>query len=227
VAKDPAFLFYSSDFMIGIAFMSNEQAGKYIKLLCFQHQFGHLTEEQMMAVTRDRDHVIFSKFNIDSDGLYYNIRLDNEVMKRKAYSVSRSKNRKHMNNICQSYDEHMENENRNENIITNTTKRTTKPTVEEVKTYCQERRNKVDSDKFHAYYEANGWVQGKNKPIKDWKAAVRTWEKNTFNKDGPSPVDNVPRKPPDKDCRECYGSGLIYAIGSGKNSPCYCTKIKD
>ena len=52
------------------------------------------------------------------------------------------------------------------------------PTVEEVRAYCQERKNNVDPERFHDYYSANGWVQGKGKPIKDWKAAVRTWERN-------------------------------------------------
>ena len=53
------------------------------------------------------------------------------------------------------------------------------PTVEEVRAYCQERGNNVDPERFVAYYEANGWVQGnRGKPIKDWKAAVRYWEQN-------------------------------------------------
>jgi hypothetical protein len=59
------------------------------------------------------------------------------------------------------------------------------PSLDEVKSYCQERNNKVDPEKFFYHYEANGWVQGKaGKPIKNWKAAVHTWEKNEFdNKD--------------------------------------------
>lgn len=56
-----------------------------------------------------------------------------------------------------------------------------KPTLEEVKEYCLERNNNVDAEAFIDYYEANGWVQGKGKPIKDWKACVRTWERNRIN----------------------------------------------
>lgn len=52
-----------------------------------------------------------------------------------------------------------------------------KPTVEEVREYCRQRGNHVDADKFWNYYESNGWKVGKN-PMKDWKAAVRTWERN-------------------------------------------------
>ena len=54
--------------------------------------------------------------------------------------------------------------------------RFTPPTVEEVKTYCRERKNSVDAERFVDYYSANGWIVGKTK-MKDWKAAVRTWER--------------------------------------------------
>lgn len=57
-------------------------------------------------------------------------------------------------------------------------KRFKPPTVEEVEAYCVERNNRVDPERFVDYYTANGWVQGKGKPIKDWKAAVRNWERN-------------------------------------------------
>ena len=50
------------------------------------------------------------------------------------------------------------------------------PTVDQIKAYCLERNNHVNAERFFDYYSANGWVQGKGKPIKDWKACVRTWE---------------------------------------------------
>jgi hypothetical protein len=53
----------------------------------------------------------------------------------------------------------------------------TPPTVEEVQAYCQERNNKVDAQAFVDFYSSKGWMVGKNK-MKDWKAAVRTWERN-------------------------------------------------
>lgn len=52
----------------------------------------------------------------------------------------------------------------------------TPPSVDEVTRYCEERANNVDPEKFVDHYSANGWVRGKT-PIKDWRAAVRTWEK--------------------------------------------------
>ena len=54
------------------------------------------------------------------------------------------------------------------------------PTVEEVASYCLERKNKVDAAYFVDHYTSNGWKVGKQN-MKDWKAAVRTWEKNGYN----------------------------------------------
>lgn len=54
------------------------------------------------------------------------------------------------------------------------------PTLQEVRDYCRERQNLVDSAKWHDYYSSNGWKVGKN-PMKDWQAAVRTWERSDFN----------------------------------------------
>ena len=116
MSKDPAFLFYSSDFLTGTFTMSNEQVGKYIRLLCLQHQKIELTEKDMLNICKTYDEDIYSKFEC-IDGLYYNKRLRDESIKRKEYSESRKKNRKKkdMSNICQTYDSHMENENENVN----------------------------------------------------------------------------------------------------------------
>ena len=67
--------------------------------------------------------------------------------------------------------------------------RFTAPSVDEVRAYCQERKNSIDPQRFVDFYTANGWVQGKGKPIKDWKAAVRLWEsKEAEYKDRASPA---------------------------------------
>ena len=62
--------------------------------------------------------------------------------------------------------------------------RFTPPTVEEVKAYCLERGNNVDAESFVSFYESKGWLIGKNK-MKDWKAAVRTWERSRKKDDKP------------------------------------------
>ena len=51
------------------------------------------------------------------------------------------------------------------------------PTVDEVAAYCKERGNSVDAQTFVDFYASKGWLVGKT-PMKDWKAAVRTWERN-------------------------------------------------
>lgn len=55
----------------------------------------------------------------------------------------------------------------------------TSPSLEEVKNYCLERKNSVNPEKWLNYYQSNGWKVGKN-PMKDWKAAIRTWENSDF-----------------------------------------------
>lgn len=55
------------------------------------------------------------------------------------------------------------------------------PTLEEVEAYCFERQNSVDPQKFVDYYTSNGWKVGRN-PMKDWKACIRSWERNGYDK---------------------------------------------
>lgn len=68
----------------------------------------------------------------------------------------------------------------NNNKLLFTKKSFKKPTLEEVKQYCLERKNNINPEKFVDYYESIGWKVGRN-TMKDWKAAVRTWEKNSKN----------------------------------------------
>lgn len=59
-------------------------------------------------------------------------------------------------------------------------RRFTPPSVDEVAAYCRERGNAVDAQRFVDFYAASGWMRGKT-PIRDWKACVRTWERNANN----------------------------------------------
>ena len=77
-------------------------------------------------------------------------------------------------------------------------KKFVKPSVDEVRAYCSERGNGVDPESFVDFYESKGWKVGSN-PMKDWKAAVRTWEKRDpkpANKR--SPVSGIPKSVYDK-----------------------------
>lgn len=190
MAKDPAVLLYTSDFLSSTFTMSNEQVGMFIRLLCYQHQKGVLSEQDMMNICKSYDETVFSKF-VKTDAGYINNRMYEESEKRKKYSESRRNNKvkgsepKHMTNICESYDKHMENENEdvNEVIIRNKIQKGRgflKPELFQVQNYFEELGNLNEADGFFNYYESNGWKVGKN-PMKDWKAASRNWIKNSKN----------------------------------------------
>ena len=65
--------------------------------------------------------------------------------------------------------------------VSKKSKRFVKPTLDDVQAYCQERQNNVDPESFINCYESKGWKVG-NQPMKDWKAAVRTWERRDNNR---------------------------------------------
>jgi hypothetical protein len=116
MAKDPAVLLYTQDFLVGTITMSYEQRGKYITLLCLQHQKGKLTLKDLQSILTDEDYEIAEKFPKQSDGFYYNVRMYEEAIKRKKYSESRKRNLmgKHKNSHMKS---HLENENENESAV--------------------------------------------------------------------------------------------------------------
>ena len=79
---------------------------------------------------------------------------------------------------------------KNDKEIKNNNRAFVKPTIEDVKAYCLERNNNVDPEAFISCYDSKGWMIGKNK-MKDWKAAVRTWERSRNNsQDKPAPKKN-------------------------------------
>lgn len=111
MSKDPAVLLYTSDFLSGTYTMTDEQVGRYIRLLCLQHQKGKLTEKDMQSICKGYDSDVYEKFDI-VDGYYINKRMYEEAQKRSKFTESRRKNAsaKHMPN-------HMENENENVNEV--------------------------------------------------------------------------------------------------------------
>lgn len=118
MAKDPAVLFYTSDFLSGTSFFNHDQKGKYITLLCEQHQLGSIPEEHLIDVCGGLNTDVAKKFIKDSDGTYYNVRMREESDKRRAFCESRRKSiekRYIRNTYVPSYVLRMENENENEN----------------------------------------------------------------------------------------------------------------
>jgi hypothetical protein len=169
MSKDPAILFYTSDFLTGTMTMTNDQVGKYIRLLCVQHQKGIITEKDMLFICQSYDEDIYGKFIKTDDG-YYNKRMRFEAEKRAKYSQSRADNRsnlnkkttkKHMKKICKTYDEHMENENENINENIN---------------------NKNNESEFEVFWRAYPKKSGSK------KAAFDNWKK--LNGDKPN-IDTI------------------------------------
>lgn len=129
---------------------SNTKVKRFLKML---------EDDSMLVVKSDTKKTVINVVN-------YRVYQDseNEKTTEKRQSNDTETSQKHTN----------KNEKNEKN---NTIKRFTPPTHEQVSSYCQERNNGIDSDEFIDFYESKGWMVGKNK-MKDWKAAVRNWERS-------------------------------------------------
>jgi len=120
--KDPAVLFYFQDFLVGTEFMTDDEVGKYIRILCHLADKGTLTEVQLKRIckTENVPSAIMEKLLHDDAGNFYQHRMKTEREKRIKYSESRRDNRKQksedMNKTCKTHVKHMENENENINV---------------------------------------------------------------------------------------------------------------
>jgi len=92
MAKDPAFLFYSSDFLSGISDLTMEERGQYITMLCLQHQKGNLSEKTIRLNVGSVSVDVIAKFKKDSEGNFFNERLVLEIEKRNLFTESRRNN---------------------------------------------------------------------------------------------------------------------------------------
>jgi hypothetical protein len=129
--KDPAFLFYSQDFIVGTLAMPFDERGKYITLLCYQHQTGRMSEETIRLLVGSVSDMLRLKFQQDENGLFFNERLEIEIGKRDKFTQSRVNNGKlggrpiKKNNlnktdrlsVAKAKNNLIENENENENEV--------------------------------------------------------------------------------------------------------------
>lgn len=90
--KDPAMLFYTSDFLTGVQLMSMKERGQYITLLCLQQQRGHMTLKEMQKAVGKLSEEVKSKFVSDDEGRLYNKRAEHEIQRREAHSRKQSQN---------------------------------------------------------------------------------------------------------------------------------------
>lgn len=132
--NDPAFLFYSSDFLSGISDLTMEERGQFITLLCLQHQKGVLNEKTIRLSVGSVSVDVISKFAKNDKGEYYNERLKIETEKRNNFTESRRNNgllggRPKLSTYTSGYpngkpknnhmDNHMGNRNENINVLKN------------------------------------------------------------------------------------------------------------
>lgn len=208
MAKQPSFNFYSSDFLSQTIFLSFEDKGKLIMLLCLQHQHGHLKKEQMLKTCGTISDDLWEFFKLDADGKYFNEQIDIATEKRKNF-INKQKNNisKRWNkvgntkSIPNEYQKDslvipLEKENENEiekdyekettekdsKVVRKERKVFIKPTKEEVLAFAKGEDLRTDIvNKWFNHYEANGWKIGKN-PMKNWKASYRNWCDNSYDK---------------------------------------------
>jgi hypothetical protein len=90
--KDPAVLFYTSDFLTGVADLTMEERGQYITLLCMQHQKGHLSEKAVQINVGKISDDVLKKFKKDKQGFLYQKRMDEETEKRKKHCEKQREN---------------------------------------------------------------------------------------------------------------------------------------
>lgn len=176
MAKDPAVLFYYSDFLTGTAFMTDDELGKYIKILCHQADKGKLTKQQVLSICKASviPNNIQEKLLTDENGLMYNKRMLEEKEKRVKFSESRRNNAKKE----KTYAKHMENENINKDIndikeeLTVTTSE--EPTIDEVKHYFDSCGFSIkDAENFYSYYSSQDWKTTSGVSIKKrWQNKV-------------------------------------------------------
>lgn len=188
MAKDPAFLFYPSDFLTGTMFMNHEQIGIYVRLLCSQHQHGGLIDKVSFNTLVGDNSMLRAKF-IETETGFYNERLAKEMDKRNKKSNNLSKTAKEVwakrkaekdTIVIQSYNETNTNVTKNDTIVIRTVNENinvnkdnnTIPEFSEFLEYAKIQKPNVCETALKLKYDSwvvNGWKNGNDKKIKNWK----------------------------------------------------------
>ena len=142
-------------------FMSNEYIADFLKV-------SEWKAGQMVNDLINKGYVIKTKF--DGRRRYIESNLIGRLAKIQEQPCEKQKA-----DFGKSHPNYNKSDNDSTNHITNKRGAFVKPTLYDVQIYCAERGNTIDPQAFIDFYESNGWMVGKNR-MKDWKAAVRTWE---------------------------------------------------
>jgi hypothetical protein len=194
MSKNPAFQFYPSDWTRDLDDQDLEVEGAWIRICCrlwWSETKGSATKpirewarilRKTEKKTREILEILLSK-SISSGSV-----LDNQnitiISRRMVRDYEISKIRQEVGKLggnpgLMKIKENLDNQKLSKSASllssTSSSKIFIIPDLSEVTNYCQERKNGVDPQKWHDFYSSKGWMIGKNK-MKDWKAAVRTWE---------------------------------------------------
>lgn len=177
--KDPAFLFYPSDFITGTMFMSNEQIGIYIKLLCVQHQHGGLIDKASFNAMVGNNDLLKQKF-IESETGFYNERLAVEMEKRNKKSNNLSETAKKVwaerkaekdTIVIQSYNKSNKKVKKKDTIVIQPINRNINEIIDY---FISNNYTKESAEKFFNYYEVNQWRDSNGKEVKNWKQKAQS-----------------------------------------------------
>lgn len=211
MAKAPSFNFYSSDFLSQTMFLSFEDKGKLIMLLCLQHQHGHLKKEQMLKACGKISDDLWEFFQADAEGKYFNEQIDIATEKRKNF-INKQKNNisKRWNkfgntkSIPNEYQKDtnqdslvipLENENEIEKekdyeigktekenkVVREKGKKFVKPTKEEVLEFAKEEKLRTDIVDKWFNHYEANGWKVGHNSMKNWKASYRNWNLNSYD----------------------------------------------
>jgi hypothetical protein len=189
MAKDPAFLFYYQDFLVGTTFMTLEERGAYITLLCYLADKGKITLPEILKIIPE--HIwsaICCKFKNEGE-YYFNSRLQEEIEKRKKFTESRRKNLHKESHMDDHMKAHMENENENiyisikelEKLNKDYGEALTKKAIQYLSNYKIEKNYKTKSD----YLTLKRWVFDavKEREGKNAGRGTNTYRKNNNSRE--------------------------------------------
>lgn len=251
MSKDPSFLFYVNDFLSGTIFMSNEDIGIYVKLLCVQHQHGGIIKKNDFDAFVGDHGLVRDKFIETEDG-FINAKMAKVMEERARKSENMSLNAskrweeyKQLQSNCKAIAKQPKDVNVNKDVI---------------KDKKEKKKKKFDFDPIWGKYptskkigkkEAFGYFNTTVKTDKDYENIGRAvdnyceyvkannvekkyikvacnwfedWESWADYKDEKA-VSKF--KPVDPDCKTCNGTGFVYSQAKSGNIPCVCRIKKE
>jgi uncharacterized protein YdaU (DUF1376 family) len=205
MGKSPAFQLYAADFYMDTAGWTATEVGAYFRLLMHEWVNGALpvanaSLARIAGIDPRNMHkmwsaVIAKKFTTDTAGMYVNLRLEStreeqnkyrEIQAEKGKKSAEIRWKDHITAVTPRLQpEVLPKRNPSSSSSSSNNKKIyIIPTIEEIRIFCNERKNKIDPQYFLDYQTAREWKLKGGQKIRDWKAVIRTWEKNNFNTGG-------------------------------------------